>query len=184
MAVTQVPIFCPRIIGTAAPYPTAPVAQNACNIPTEAEEDCSTAVSNVPASTPRKGLVNLVRSPVNSGTSAKGFTALLMVSMPDIRMANPTITTPMLLDLSLCKAVLPLDTLISTTPVIARTGEKEDGLHKRTRNELLSIPCAPRIHDVRVVPTFAPIMMPTACCSFKIPELTNPTTMTVAAEED
>ena len=39
MAVIQVPIFCPMIIGIAAPYVTAPVDASACNIPTEAELD-------------------------------------------------------------------------------------------------------------------------------------------------
>ena len=38
--------------------------------------------------------------------------------------------------------------------------------------------------DVIVVPIFAPMMIPTACDSFIIPEFTKPTTMTVVAEED
>ena len=38
IAVTQVPIFCPIIIGIAVLYPTAPVTHNACKIPTDAEE--------------------------------------------------------------------------------------------------------------------------------------------------
>ena len=39
-------------------------------------------------------------------------------------------------------------------------------------------------HDVIVVPMLAPIIMPTACVSFIIPELTKPTTITVVADED
>ncbi len=37
-AVTQVPIFCPMMMGTAVAKFTAPVAQSACRMPTEAEE--------------------------------------------------------------------------------------------------------------------------------------------------
>ena len=48
----------------------------------------------------------------------------------------------------------------------------------------LLIPVSDRIHDVIVVPMLAPIIMPTACASFIIPELTKPTTITVVADED
>jgi hypothetical protein len=37
-AVAQVPIFCPSIIGIALPYVIAPVVDNACKTPTEADE--------------------------------------------------------------------------------------------------------------------------------------------------
>ena len=37
---------------------------------------------------------------------------------------------------------------------------------------------------VMVVPMLAPMMIHTACCRVIIPEFTNPTTMTVVAEED
>ena len=39
IAVTQVPIFCPIIMGMAEPKVMAPVALKAWRIPTEAEED-------------------------------------------------------------------------------------------------------------------------------------------------
>ena len=38
-AVTQVPIFWPMMMGTAALQPTAPVAASACRMPTLAEDD-------------------------------------------------------------------------------------------------------------------------------------------------
>ena len=38
IAVTQVPMFCPMMIGIAHPKLTAPVLHNACKIPTDAEE--------------------------------------------------------------------------------------------------------------------------------------------------
>ncbi len=156
----------------------APVIHKACRIPTDAEEDCNRAVSTSPASIPRSGLENCVRMPVNSGTSAKGFTAPLMVSMPIIRMANPSRIVAIFLRLSLWENnKIP-------TPTMASTGEKEVGLHRRTRKEELSIPAAPRIQEVMVVPILAPMMMPAACCSFMIPAFTKPTTITVVAEED
>ena len=40
------------------------------------------------------------------------------------------------------------------------------------------------IQDVIVVPILAPMIIPTACSSFIIPELTKPTTMTVVADDD
>ena len=38
IAVTHVPIFCPRIIGIAQANVTVPVIHRACNIPTDADE--------------------------------------------------------------------------------------------------------------------------------------------------
>ncbi len=46
------------------------------------------------------------------------------------------------------------------------------------------MPVRLRIQDVTVVPMLAPMMMPTAWFNFMMPEFTNPTTMTVVAEED
>ena len=39
IAVMQVPIFCPVIMGIAAPKDIVPVSATACRMPTEAEED-------------------------------------------------------------------------------------------------------------------------------------------------
>ena len=39
IAVTQVPMFCPMMIGNAELNGTAPVIQSACRIPTDAEDD-------------------------------------------------------------------------------------------------------------------------------------------------
>ena len=70
------------------------------------------------------------------------------------------------------------------TPIAASTGENEVGLSSCKKKLSLSIPVRLKSHDVIVVPTFAPIMMPIACESFIIPEFTKPTTITVVAEED
>ena len=63
------------MIGSALPKLIAPVADNACKIPTEAEELWITAVRTAPAIRPRIGLENIVNNAVNSGTFASGFTA-------------------------------------------------------------------------------------------------------------
>ena len=178
MAVTQVPIFCPMMMGMALPKLTAPVAQRACRIPTDAEELWMMAVRTAPAIIPRIGLENIVRSPVNSGTSARGFTASLMVSIPNIRMAKPIIMVPRFFFFSFFVNMMKI------MPISARTGEKDDGFNSCTKKFPLSIPVRLKSQDVTVVPMLAPMMMPTAWVSFIIPEFTKPTTITVVAEDD
>ena len=136
------------------------------------------AVSTAPANTPRNGLWNIVKIFVNSGTSASGSTAPLMLSIPYINTANPSKISPISFFLSLFFDIQ------SIIPIIARIGEKEDGFNIWIKK--LS-PCSPlklKSHDVTVVPIFAPIMIPTACDSFIIPEFTKPTTITVVADDD
>ena len=65
----------------------------------------------------------------------------------------------------------------------ARIGEKEEGLNSWTMPSP-SRPASEMIQAVTVVPTLAPMMMPTAWVSFITPELTKPTTITVVADED
>lgn len=67
-------------------------------------------------------------------------------------------------------------------PIIARIGEKEDGFNIWIKK--LS-PCSPlklKSHDVTVVPIFAPIMMPTACDSFIIPDYKKKTAFLIGNE--
>ena len=92
----QVPMFWPMMMGRAIPYVMPPVMDRACKIPTEAAEECSTAVSTAPTATPTKGLVNAVRMEVNSGMSARGLTAFFIIVVPYIRMAKPTMMEPAL----------------------------------------------------------------------------------------
>ena len=68
-------------------------------------------------------------------------------------------------------------------PTNARIGVKEDGLKRRTKKLLLSIPARLKIHAVTVVPIFAPMITLMDCLSVMSPELTNPTTITVVADE-
>ena len=178
IAVTQVPIFCPMMIGNAELNGTAPVIQSACRIPTDADEDWIIAVRIVPARIPATGLENFRSSPVNSGTSARGFTAPLILSIPNISTAKPSMIVPMSF---LRELFVKVSKII---PIIARIGEKELGFSRLIKKLLLSIPVRLKIQDVIVVPILAPIMIPTACVSFMIPEFTNPTTITVVAEDD
>ena len=55
-AVTQVPIFCPMIIYTAALNGTSPAAARLCKMPTDADELWMIAVTSAPARIPRNGL--------------------------------------------------------------------------------------------------------------------------------
>ena len=48
----------------------------------------------------------------------------------------------------------------------------------------LCIPVRLKIQEVIVVPILAPMITPTACDNFMIPEFTKPTTITVVAEDD
>ena len=68
-------------------------------------------------------------------------------------------------------------------PTKARTGVKEDGFRRRTNRFPLSIPARLKTHAVTVVPILAPIITLMACFKVIRPEFTNPTTITVAAEE-
>ena len=101
-----------------------------------------------------------------------------MESMPNIRIAKPTRMVAAFFNLSLWEnSKIP-------TPTIARIGEKELGLSIRIQKASLSMPVRLKIQEVTVVPMLAPMMIPTACFRLIIPELTNPTTITVVAEED
>ena len=124
------------------------------------------------------GLLNIVRISVNSGTSARGATAPLIVSIPNIKMANPTKIIPMSFFFWL------LINMIKMIPITARTGEKFDGFKNCIQKLSLSIPDKLKIHDVIVVPILAPMIIPIACDSFIIPEFTKPTTITVVADDD
>ncbi|MPN08667.1 hypothetical protein SDC9_155952 [bioreactor metagenome] len=73
--------------------------------------------------------------------------------------------------------------MIRNTPIIAKRGVKLSGLNSFMKKLSDSIPARLNIHAVTVVPILAPIMTPTDCDSFMMPEFTKPTTITVVAEE-
>ena len=136
------------------------------------------AVNRAPASIPNIGFENIVNIPVNSGTSASGFTAPLIVSIPNINTENPINMAPTSLRLS-CPPLI-----IRIMPTSASTGVKEDGFSRRIKKFWLSIPVRLSSHEVSVVPILAPIITLTACERVIRPEFTNPTTITVVAEDD
>ena len=69
-------------------------------------------------------------------------------------------------------------------PIRATIGAKFSGLSREMKILSLSMPAKLKIHAVRVVPIFEPIMTPTVPSRVIIPELTSPTSITVTAEED
>ena len=136
------------------------------------------AVSTAPAARPSSGFWNMVNSRIKAGSLASGSTAELMVSMPNISTAKPSSTCAQ----SRCFSFFENRTM--TTPTAASTGVKVLGFKSCTSRLSPSRLARLRIHDVAVVPMLAPMMTPTACDSRMMPEFTNPTTITVVAEED
>ena len=177
-AVTQVPMFCPMMIGMAVLNGTTPVSASACRIPTEADEDWMMAVTASPIRVPSTGLLNISRMDVKRLSSARGATASDIVSIPNIRMANPIRIIPILCFFSF------LENMRKQMPISARTGENEEGLSRLIHTAFPLTPVRESSQEVTVVPMLAPMITPTACSSFMIPELTKPTTMTVVADED
>ena len=98
--------------------------------------------------------------------------------MPNIRTAKPTSIDAISFFLSF------LENVSIATPIIARTGENEDGLSILIRKLSPLMPDRDNIHAVTVVPIFAPIITPMAEWSFMMPAFTKPTSITVVAEED
>ena len=177
-AVTQVPIFWPSIIGIAMPQLIAPVIDSACSMPTDAEEDCIIAVSSKPAISPNSGLSNISSTFAKFGSSASGFTALLIWSMPNMSTAKPTSMPPVSWRLEF------LENIIIATPTSASTGVNEVGLSSCIHTLSPCMPVRLSIQAVMVVPMLAPIMTGVAWYSCMTPELTKPTIVTVVAEDD
>ena len=136
------------------------------------------AVSTAPATTPSTGFSNIKKRFLKPSISASGFTAPLIVSIPIIRIAKPAKIEPMSFFLLLFVKSK------RQTPISARIGAKEDGFNIWITKFSPSIPVRLKIQDVIVVPIFAPMIIPTACFNCMIPEFTNPTTITVVAEDD
>ena len=109
---------------------------------------------------------------------ASGSTAPLMVSIPNIRTANPIRIVPTSFFFSFWENIR------KTMPITASMGEKEEGLSICSRRLDPSIPVRLNSQEVTVVPMLAPMITPTAWDSCIMPEFTNPTTITVVAEED
>ena len=116
------PMFSPMITGIALLIFKTPVSDKDCRMPIEAEELCRMTVIISPARSPRTGLENAVRMPVNFGSSARGAAPLAMMSMP----IRSTAKLVMMLPISRCFCFLHI--IIMKTPMIPTTGEKFAGL--------------------------------------------------------
>ena len=88
--VTQVPIFCPIMMGTAVEKGTMPVEASACSIPTEAEDDWMSAVTSAPASIPVGRESQRMKSARKSALSDSGSSACSIMPMPKNSRPNPS----------------------------------------------------------------------------------------------
>ena len=155
MAVTQVPIFAPIMIGMAAPKEMAPVIAKACKIPMVAEELWIRAVKTAPTKRPSRGFENATSNWRKPGNSESGITASLMICMPNIMMAKPIRIRLIFFFRSLSDAIM------TATEANAIIGAKKLGLN--SWNKVVEAPIDPRlkIQAVAVVPMLAPMMRPT-----------------------
>ena len=167
------------IIGIALEYESCPFSDSACNMPTEAADDWIIAVITAPARTPSSGFENILISCANSGTSFSPETASVIICIPYIRNARPN---------SIDAVSDFFESFLNTSSMIiaanAMIGVNVRGFKNCTHISSLLTPISDIIHDVTDVPRFAPIIMPIACPRFRMPEFTNPTTITVVVADD
>ena len=107
------------------------------------------------------------------------FTAPVMFRRPENRIPKPIAIFPMDLELRVRFV------MIRTIPKISATGASVDGCRKRSHD----VPPASRssrrmICPVTVVPTLAPMMMPSDWVSVRIPAPTRPEVITIVAVDD
>ena len=88
------PTPIPSTMGNALAKVRIPVTDKACSTPTAADALCSTAVNAIPTRIPIRGLENMVSMLTKNSFSRRGSTAPLMVCIPIIRMANPSMILP------------------------------------------------------------------------------------------
>ena len=119
-------------------------------MPTDAEDDCITAVSSAPAAIPATGLPKTVRIRVNSGTAASGFTVPLISSMPKISTVKPRKAYPR----------SRRQEAIDVNAVKGSSGANAVGLRSPKTPPPPSC-VSESNHEVKVVPRFAPIITPT-----------------------
>ena len=163
IAVIQVPILHPIIIGSASLIFNAPAVANATSIPVVADELWRTAVIKAPAINPKYQCdPTVVSISWNIGDDVNGFIASLIVPIPTNKIPKPSIIFPISL------LLFPLTNITIMAPTNTKIGAISSNLNATN--------CA-----VTVVPTFAPIIIPAAWAKFINPALTNPTTITVVA---
>ena len=121
-AVTVVPIFCHKMIVIAVANEIGVESDNACKIPTDADELWITAVSNVPTKTPKIGFSKRISVLWKASLSDKGSTAADIKSIPVIRIAKPIKTSAVFFLFS------DFENIVNTTPIKAKIGAKVEGL--------------------------------------------------------
>ena len=175
---TEAPIPIPIRIGKAMSNSTAPVTARAWRIPTAALALWITAVTSIPISTPRIGLLKLVIMSMNFGSDLSGTIAPDIMLMPYISTAKPIMMPPMFLCEFFFANIQRIIPIRATTPV---------------STSVLSIEVIPppepmllraSIQPVMDVPRIAPSTIPIACFTCIMPEFTKPTTITDVADDD
>ena len=111
------PTPIPRTIGNALANVRIPVTERAWSTPTVADALWSTAVKAIPTRIPAIGLENIVSILMNIGLSRNGDTAPLIICIPVIRIAKPSMIFPTFL----CK--VRLQNIRKIIPTTATTAE-------------------------------------------------------------
>ena len=106
------------MIGNALENVSSPVTDKACNTPTVAEALCRTAVNTIPTRIPMTGFENVVNRSINTLLSRSGATAPLMVCIPVMRIANPSMMSPIFRWTVLLLAILRIIPITATTAAI------------------------------------------------------------------
>ena len=109
------PTPIPRTIGNALANVKIPVTESACSTPTVADALCNTAVKAIPTRIPAIGLENIVSMSIKTGLSLNGATAPLMVCIPVIRIAKPSIMFPIFLCTDLLQNIRRIIPMTATT---------------------------------------------------------------------
>ena len=150
------PTPIPRVIGNATAKEIAPVVDNACMIPIEADALCKIAVKIIPIKIARKGLFTLSIIFKKVGLVLNPDTEPLIVCIPVIRIANPIIIAPTFFNDSFFTKVLKIIPITATTAAIV------------VEEINVATPLPPsmyerhKIHPVIDVPMLAPIIVPIA----------------------
>lgn len=122
------------------------------------------AVKTAPAKIPSRGLENRVIRLINAWESRRGVMAVLIISIPMNSTPRPAMIRP---------------------TVEFNVFKKYNQNHAGKSDQGASAPTSSAIRrPVTVVPILAPMMIQAAWVRVIIRELTNPTTITVVAEED
>ena len=124
---------------------------------------CRTAVNKIPTRIPIIGFENIVSILMNVSFVLKGETAPLICCIPVIKIAKPSMIFPTFL------CVVRFPNVFKQIPINANNVV------------IVAVENKHNIQPVILVPILAPIIIPIACLSFIIPELTKPMTITVVA---